>query len=43
MPFKARQLVNGQVAADITFETIEFNVPLADELFRMPGKSPPGP
>lgn len=38
MPFKARQLVNGQLAAEITFDRIEFNVPLDDELFRMPGK-----
>lgn len=38
MPFKATQFVNGELAADITFEEIEFNVPLEDAFFRMPRK-----
>lgn len=38
MPFRARQLVNGQQSADITFQEIEFNVPLEDDFFRMPAR-----
>lgn len=38
VPFRARQLVNGALAADIEFAQIEFNVPLDDSLFRMEGK-----
>lgn len=38
MPFKARQVVNGQQAAEITFQQIEFNVPFEDAFFRMPAK-----
>jgi hypothetical protein len=40
MPFKARQLVNGEQSAEITFQEIEFNVPLEDAFFRMPAKPP---
>lgn len=36
VPFKTRQIVNGQTAAEMTIETVEFNVPMADTLFKMP-------
>jgi hypothetical protein len=38
VPFKTRQLVDAQLAAEMTFETIEFNVAMPDSLFRMPIK-----
>jgi outer membrane lipoprotein-sorting protein len=36
VPFKVRQLVNGVQAAQITFDTVEFNVSVDDAIFRMP-------
>jgi outer membrane lipoprotein-sorting protein len=36
IPFEIRQLVNGAVGASTTLDKVEFDVPLADELFRMP-------
>lgn len=38
VPFKTRQIVNGQLAAEMTFDRVEFNVPMADTLFKMPVK-----
>lgn len=38
VPFTTRQLVNGQLAAAMTFDKVEFNVPMADTLFKMPVK-----
>lgn len=38
VPFKTRQLVNGQAAAEMTIDRVEFNVPMADTLFKMPVK-----
>lgn len=38
VPFKTRQLVNGQLAAEMTIDSVEFNVPMADTLFKMPAK-----
>lgn len=38
VPFKLQQMVDGRVAAEITFDSIEFNVPIEDAVFRMPGK-----
>ncbi|MBA3232040.1 MAG: hypothetical protein H0T05_04410 [Acidobacteria bacterium] len=37
-PFKARQFVNGQLAAEISFEEVVFNVPFRENLFSMPGR-----
>lgn len=36
IPFKLKQTTNGTPSAEITFEKIEFNVPLEDALFKMP-------
>ena len=36
VPFKLQQRVEGRVAAESVFETIEFNVPIEDASFRMP-------
>lgn len=36
VPFTIRQLVNGTVSASTTIDTVEFNVPADDALFRMP-------
>lgn len=36
VPFKARQMLNGDLAAELTFEKVEFNVPMEDSIFRMP-------
>jgi outer membrane lipoprotein-sorting protein len=33
VPFKMRQFTNGNPAGEITFQTVEFNVPLDDSLF----------
>jgi len=38
VPFKTRQLVNGQPAAEMTIDRVEFNVPMPDSLFKMPDK-----
>ena len=36
MPFKMRQSVNGTAVADVTISKWEVNVPMEDELFKMP-------
>ena len=36
VPFRLRQSVNGQVAAEITIEKVEFNVEMPDTLFKLP-------
>jgi outer membrane lipoprotein-sorting protein len=36
VPFKTRQLVNGQLAAEMTIERVEFNVEMPDTIFKMP-------
>jgi hypothetical protein len=36
VPFTTTQVMNGNEAGRIKFEKIEFNVPLDDEMFRMP-------
>lgn len=36
MPFSIRQRVNGVVSASTKIDTVEFNVPIGDETFRMP-------
>jgi outer membrane lipoprotein-sorting protein len=38
IPFMMEQLMNGSVAARITLDKVEFNVPIEDALFRMPEK-----
>jgi outer membrane lipoprotein-sorting protein len=35
VPFSTTQVVNGNEAGQITFESVEFNVPLDDSMFRM--------
>lgn len=36
VPFKTRQSVGGQAAAEMTVERVEFNVPMEDTLFKLP-------
>lgn len=36
MPFAIKQFVNGNQVGQVTFEKVEFNVPLEDAIFRMP-------
>lgn len=38
VPFKTRQSVNGELQAEMTVETVEFNLPMPDSLFAMPAK-----
>lgn len=38
MPFTVQQFVNGNQVGQVTFEKVEFNVPLDDAIFRMPKK-----
>jgi outer membrane lipoprotein-sorting protein len=38
VPFKIRQTLDGQPMAEVTYESILFNAPIDDALFRMPGK-----
>ena len=38
VPFTIRQIVNGQVEGEITYERVQFNLPLSDDLFKMPSK-----
>lgn len=36
VPFTVRQTFNGQVQGEVVYDRIQFNLPLGDELFRMP-------
>ncbi len=36
VPFTVRQTFNGQLQGEIVYDTIQFNLPLGDDLFRMP-------
>jgi outer membrane lipoprotein-sorting protein len=38
VPFTIRQIVNGQIEGEITYERVQFNLPLNDDLFRMSSK-----
>jgi outer membrane lipoprotein-sorting protein len=38
VPFTIRQSVNGQVQGEVTYDRVQFNLPLDDGLFRMPAK-----
>ena len=38
VPFTIRQTINGQVQGEVTYERVQFNLPLADDLFKMPRK-----
>ena len=38
MPFSIRQFINGQLAAQVTIDSMEFNVPMEDSIFKMTGK-----
>jgi hypothetical protein len=36
VPFRIRQTFNGQPQGEVVYEQIQFNLPLGDEIFRMP-------
>jgi outer membrane lipoprotein-sorting protein len=38
VPFTVRQSVNGQLQGEVTYDRVQFNLPLDDSLFRMPSK-----
>jgi outer membrane lipoprotein-sorting protein len=38
VPFRIRQTFNGQPQGEVTYEQVQFNLPIGDELFRMPAK-----
>jgi outer membrane lipoprotein-sorting protein len=38
VPFKIRQSFEGQAVAEVTYDSIQFNAPVDDALFRLPGK-----
>ena len=38
VPFTVRQVINGQVQGEVTYDRVQFNLPLTDDLFRMPAK-----
>jgi outer membrane lipoprotein-sorting protein len=38
VPFTTRQLQNGNVVATVTLDSVEFNVPVDDSVFKMPAK-----
>lgn len=38
VPFSMKQSMNGQVAAEVKIEKVEFNLPIDDTMFKMPGK-----
>jgi outer membrane lipoprotein-sorting protein len=38
VPFSIRQSFNGKAGAQVTYQSIEFNVPIEDSFFTMPGK-----
>ena len=43
VPRKIQTLVGGQAQAAVTIETVEFNVPIEDEKFKMPASATPAP
>jgi hypothetical protein len=38
VPFRIRQSYNGQPQGEVAYEQVQFNLPIGDELFRMPAK-----
>ena len=38
VPFTIRQVVNGQVQGEVTYDRVQFNLPISDDLFKMPVK-----
>jgi outer membrane lipoprotein-sorting protein len=38
VPFTIRQSVGGQLLGEVVYDRVQFNLPLADELFKMPAK-----
>jgi hypothetical protein len=42
VPFTVRQTFNGQLQGEVVYDRIQFNLPLGDELFRMPAQSTAG-
>jgi outer membrane lipoprotein-sorting protein len=43
VPRKIQTLVGGQAQAAVTIDTVEFNVPIEDEKFKMPASTTPAP
>jgi hypothetical protein len=43
VPFTVQQFVDGKPVALTKLETVEFNVPIDDAIFKMPGKAPQMP
>ena len=38
VPFTIRQSLNGQIQGEVTYDQVQFNLPLSDDLFKMPVK-----
>jgi outer membrane lipoprotein-sorting protein len=38
VPFSMKQTMNGSVAAEVKIEKVEFNLPIEESMFKMPGK-----
>jgi outer membrane lipoprotein-sorting protein len=38
VPFRIRQTFNGKPQGEVAYEQVQFNLPIGDELFRMPAK-----
>jgi outer membrane lipoprotein-sorting protein len=38
VPFTIRQSINGQLQGEVTYDQVQFNLPLNDDLFKMPVK-----
>ena len=36
VPFTVRQTFNGQLQGEVVYDRIQFNLPLGDDLFKMP-------
>jgi outer membrane lipoprotein-sorting protein len=41
VPFKIRQTVDGQTMAEVTYDSVQFNAPVDDALFKMPSVAKP--
>jgi hypothetical protein len=40
VPFTIQQVVDGKPVAQTKLESVEFNIPIDDAMFKMPGKAP---
>jgi hypothetical protein len=36
VPFRIRQTINGKPQGEVKYTQVQFNLPLGDELFKMP-------